>query len=76
MLFKDWDDFAEIVSYWELEFDINKIIGYNDRHKISNCLKEMAKTHYNKNNNILFTAWLENKVEETRQMIEYYKVNQ
>ena len=69
MLFDDWDDFISIVKYWQLGIDF--------RHKISQALSLIRTQYYNnENETILFNQWLTAKVNDTRDMIEYYKVNE
>lgn len=76
MIFKDWEDFIEIVSYWKLNINYDSIKGYDDRHKIRKALQVIRYDFYQKNPTGLFNQWLENKVQETRDMIQYYEVNQ
>jgi len=75
MLFKDWDDFIKIVSHWDYHFNYDKVKGYNDRHRIRKALQLIRYDFYEKNQTGLFNQWLENKVNETREMLEYYEVN-
>lgn len=76
MLFEDWEDFITIVKYWELGIDFSNVKGYNDRHKISQALSLIRTQYYNnENETVLFNHWLTNKVNDTRDMLEYYKVN-
>lgn len=76
MIFNDWDDFIEIVSYWKLNIDFNSVKGYNDRHRVSRALTLIRTDYYNNNQeSVLFNQWLVAKVNDTRDMIEYYKVN-
>ncbi len=76
MIFKDWEDFIEIVSYWKLNINYDSIKGYDDRHKIRKALQVIRYDFYQKNPTGLFNQWLENKVQETRDMIQYYEVNE
>tara|TARA_R110000824_G_scaffold305556_2_gene493364 strand:- start:181 stop:411 length:231 start_codon:yes stop_codon:yes gene_type:complete len=76
MLFNDWDDFIKITSYWQLNIDLTKVKGYNDRHRISRALQLIRTEYYERNDSILFNQWLEAKVNDTRDMIAYYEVNQ
>ena len=77
MLFDDWDDFISIVKYWQLGIDFSSVKGYNDRHKISQALSLIRTQYYNnENETILFNQWLTAKVNDTRDMLEYYKVNE
>ena len=76
MIFKDWEDFIEIVSYWKLNINYDSIKGYDDRHKIRKALQVIRYDFYQKNPSGLFNQWLENKVQETRDMIQYYEVNE
>tara|TARA_R110000751_G_scaffold79711_3_gene160662 strand:+ start:1100 stop:1333 length:234 start_codon:yes stop_codon:yes gene_type:complete len=76
MIFESWDDFLKIVSYWQLDLDFSKVKGYNDRHKISRALQLIRADYYeDESMSMLFNHWLEAKVNDTRDMIEYYKVN-
>jgi hypothetical protein len=76
VIFKDWEDFIEIVSYWKLNINYDSIKGYDDRHKIRKALQVIRYDFYQKNPSGLFNQWLENKVQETRDMIQYYEVNE
>tara|TARA_Y100000310_G_scaffold76164_1_gene72594 strand:- start:1453 stop:1692 length:240 start_codon:yes stop_codon:yes gene_type:complete len=76
VIFKDWEDFIEIVSYWKLNINYDSIKGYDDRHKIRKALQVIRYDFYQKNPTGLFNQWLENKVQETRDMIQYYEVNE
>jgi len=77
MIFTDWDDFMSIVKYWQLGIDFTEVTGYNDRHKISKALSLIRTQYYNnENESVLFNQWLTAKVNDTRDMIEYYKVNE
>jgi hypothetical protein len=76
MIFKDWDDFIKVVSYWEYNIHYDRIVGYSDRHKIRKALQIIRYDYYQNNPTGLFNQWLENKVKETRDMIEYYEVNE
>jgi hypothetical protein len=76
MIFKDWDDFIEVVSHWDYNINYNKIKGYSDRHRIRKALQLIRNDFYSNNQTGLFNQWLSNKVQETRDMLEYYEVNQ